>query len=124
MEKEAVEKKIEEITRTIVEKFQPEKIILFGSWAWGKPTPDSDVDLLVVKDTDETRRERERKMTDVLYPAGIAMDILVYTPAELEESINRKRNLFLEDIVHNGRVLFTKPEYVISLRHQPAEIVL
>ena len=47
MSKKEIDKKIAEITDKIVKEFKPEKIILFGSYAWGKPNKDSDIDLLV-----------------------------------------------------------------------------
>ncbi len=44
------EERLQEVARRIVEAFAPERIILFGSYAWGEPTPHSDVDLLIVRD--------------------------------------------------------------------------
>ncbi|MEK7658033.1 MAG: nucleotidyltransferase domain-containing protein [Patescibacteria group bacterium] len=52
--------KIQEITNKIVKEYNPRKIILFGSYAWGKPTEDSDVDLFIIKDSFDRRIERER----------------------------------------------------------------
>ena len=48
---ESIRIKISEITKQIIAEYDPEKVILFGSFAWGKPGPDSDVDLLIVKNT-------------------------------------------------------------------------
>lgn len=93
-----INSKIKAITRKIVKEYQPEKIILFGSYAWGKPHKWSDMDLLVVKKTSKSRLEREQELRNLLSPQKIAMDILVYTPSELEKSINQNRNLFIEDI--------------------------
>jgi len=45
------QKEIKKITKQIVEKYKPEKIIIFGSFAWGKPSKDSDVDLFIIKNT-------------------------------------------------------------------------
>ncbi|TSC78332.1 MAG: DNA polymerase subunit beta [Parcubacteria group bacterium Gr01-1014_33] len=123
MERIIVEQKIREVADKIVAEFQPEKIILFGSWAWGKPHEDSDVDLLVVKDSTRPRIERERELYALLPRRDIAMDVLVYTRRELEDKINRDRNLFLEDIVHNGTVLYSQSEDEIRLTHEPAELV-
>jgi len=104
-----IDKKLRVITRKIVSGFHPEKIILFGSYAWGHPGPDSDLDLLVIKESSVSRREREQAVRTLLWPAGIPMDILAYTPAELEKAINEDHNLFLEDAVRNGKALFIRP---------------
>lgn len=117
------ENKIQKIVGTIVQESQPEKIILFGSWAWGQPNEESDLDLLVVQDSGQPRLQREREIRKLLYPFGIPMDVLVFTPEELEKSINEDRNLFLEDIVRNGRILFERPGFNIPLFHRPAEIL-
>ena len=125
MEKEVVDQKIREITKKIAQEYQPEKIILFGSWAWGTPNEDSDVDLLIVKDSDKPRIEREREVRELLWPPGIAMDIIVYSHHELEKRINHDRNLFLEDIVRNGRLIYEKSNNdPLRLTHKPAVLVI
>jgi predicted nucleotidyltransferase len=98
--------KIKEVADKIAREFQPEKIILFGSFAWGTPNEDSDIDLLVVKDTEERRIERAKKIRQLFRSSGTPMDILVYTPRELQEKISVDRNLFLEDVINNGVVLY------------------
>lgn len=108
MKEGEVRQQLKTITNTIVREFDPEKIILFGSWAWGAPGPDSDVDLLVVKRTAIPRRERQRQLSRLLYPRRIAVDLLVYTPEELNERITKDRNLFLEDVVTNGKILYAR----------------
>lgn len=117
------ERKIQKIVDKITQEFQPEKIILFGSWAWGKPDPESDLDLLIVQDSNQPRPDREREMRKLLFPLDMPLDVLVFTPEELEKSINENRNLFLEDIIRNGRVLFERPGFNIPLFHRPAEIL-
>lgn len=106
MTAQEIEQKISAITDKIVREYRPEKVILFGSHAWGKPTPDSDVDLLIVKNSRKKRLDRQREITQILFPSGIAVDVLVYTPAEIEEKIHQDRNLFLKDIVENGLTLY------------------
>lgn len=101
-------KKIEEVAQKIGDNFKPDKIILFGSYAWGTPEPDSDVDLLVIKESNQVRIERERELHSLLIPRIFPLDLLVYTPTELEEQINKKHNLFLEDIIRNGIVLYSR----------------
>ncbi|TSC68356.1 MAG: DNA polymerase subunit beta [Parcubacteria group bacterium Gr01-1014_66] len=124
MERIVTEQKIREVTERIVAEFQPEKIILFGSYAWGEPGPDSDVDLLIVKKTDRSTREVAREIDGSIFPRPFPIDFIVYTRHELEEKINRDRNLFLEDIVRNGKVLYSQPQNEIQLTHKPAQLVL
>ena len=96
---------------------------LFGSFARGDASEDSDIDLLVVKRSPKTRIERERELQSILFSREVALDLLVYTPEELEKNINSDRNLFLEDIVRNGRVLYSKIGFEIRLTHKPAELI-
>ena len=125
MEKTVIEKKINEIKDKIVREYKPEKIILFGSWAWGEPHADSDFDLLVIKNSNSTqpRVERERELDAILSPRDVALDILVYSSLELEDGINNDRNLFLEDIIRNGTVLYAKADSDIVLIYPPAQLV-
>lgn len=90
----------------IVEHLSPHKIILFGSYAYGHPTPDSDVDLLVVMETDETNTTR-RYMTvsRLLAPRLFPADILVQTPMGLAQALDRA-NCFYREVVSLGKVLY------------------
>ncbi len=102
-------RELKRITDTIVRKYRPEKIILFGSYAWGRPNRDSDVDLFVVKQTKKRRMDREYELRMKLFEDRFPpMDLLIYTPHELQERITKDRNLFLEDIVSHGVVLYSK----------------
>ena len=104
----SIDKKLKEITSKIVREYQPEKIILFGSYAWGNPGPDSDVDLFVVKKTDRSSREVAREISRSIFPRPFPLDILVYTSSEIEKKIKEDRNLFIEDIINNGKILYGK----------------
>ncbi len=106
MDNVLVDSKISAITEKIATEFKPEKIILFGSWAWGKPEPDSDVDMLIVKESFRPRAEREYELRSLLFPSEIPVDIIVYTPNELKQKIENDHNLFLKDIVNNGITLY------------------
>lgn len=120
----SINEKLKEITDKIVKEYKPEKIILFGSYAWGEPGPDSDIDLFVIKDTKESSSKRREALNELFSRREIAMDFLVYTPSEIEESINKNRNLFIEDIVRNGKVLFTKPHYNLPILCKPAQLII
>lgn len=124
MDRAATEQKIKEVVNKIVKEYQPERIILFGSWAWGEPGFDSDVDLLIVKKTQKQRVEREQEIQTLLYPREMPLDLLVYTPEELNESINKNKNLFIEDIIRNGKVLYAKPESEIFYALPQRELVI
>lgn len=99
------EDKIQRLVNKIVAEYDPEKIILFGSYAWGEPTPDSDVDLFVVKASIENRHKRQIKLERKLYPPEMAFDLFVYTPEEVEERLELG-DFFIRDIVTKGKVIY------------------
>jgi predicted nucleotidyltransferase len=101
-----VEETIQEMVRRIVEGFHPEKIILFGSRARGNAGPDSDVDLLVVMNT-ESGRQSDIEIRIALDAIGIPKDIIVITPDEFE----RRKNIvgsIAYPAHHEGRVLYDR----------------
>lgn len=83
--------------------YQPEKIILFGSYAYGKATQDSDVDLLVIKRTTKPFLERQ-KQVHLLLRTTTAVDVFVLTPKEFEKAKNY--NLFIKEAVETGRIIY------------------
>ena len=107
--------KISEIKEKIVKEIDPEKIILFGSYAWGNPTDESDIDLLVIKNSTERKIDRARMVRQSIADIQVPADILVYTPEELKKSINENRNLFMEDIVRNGKTIYEKSKDVFGV---------
>lgn len=98
-------KKLKEITAKIVKEYKPEKIILFGSWAWGNPRKWSDVDLFIIKETDKKKWEREYELRLKLFPPGLALDLLIYTPKEIIRRLEIE-DFFVEDIIKKGKVLY------------------
>jgi len=95
---------IRRVVQVIAERFDPERIILFGSYAYGQPKPESDVDLLVVMDTPLRSREQRLEITRTLSPRPFPLDVLVRTPKEIEERLPLG-NLFLQEITTRGKVL-------------------
>jgi len=100
-----IEKEIKRITDRIVKKYKPEKIILYGSFAYGNPCKDSDVDLLVVKSTKEPRTKRHLKLDRMLLDRTMPLDILVYTPAEIEKRMVLG-DFFIRDVIKQGKILY------------------
>jgi predicted nucleotidyltransferase len=78
------QKQINTMVDRIVERFGPEKIILFGSYARGDALPDSDVDLLVVMSVTGSKRQKAVKIGVALHDIPIAKDVIVVTPEEFE----------------------------------------
>ena len=98
------EKEIKKIAEKIAKEYKPEKIILFGSYAWGKPGPNSDVDLFVVKKTDNTR-EMARKIGRLLFPRLFPIDLIVYTPEQAKKRLDAG-DFFIKDIFAKGKILY------------------
>ena len=93
----------------IVQTLHPDKIVLFGSYAYGKPTPDSDVDLLVVMETDKPRAERYLEVSRLLVPRPFPVDILVRTPDEITAALEAG-DFFIAEILSRGRVLYDRSD--------------
>ena len=78
------QKQINEVVEMIASKFKPEKIILFGSYASGTPTEESDLDLLVIKDSDVPSRLQNREVRKVTSGLKIPIDVIVKTKNDFE----------------------------------------
>ncbi|MDP1621424.1 MAG: nucleotidyltransferase domain-containing protein [Bacteroidales bacterium] len=89
----------------IVEVYQPEKIILFGSYASGNAHEGSDLDFLLVKQTDENPLNRAAGLRKSLRDFLLPMDILVYTPSEIAKDKEQKFTL-IHDVLKSGKVLY------------------
>ncbi|MGH7457339.1 MAG: nucleotidyltransferase domain-containing protein, partial [bacterium] len=100
---------LQEITRRIVEAVQPERIILFGSYADGQPKFESDVDLLVVTNRHRQKSvfERDRLVATKARPNGVAMDVIVRTPAEVAYRL-KIGDPFFRHILSKGKVLYER----------------
>lgn len=98
------QKAIDQVVQQIVEKFKPQKIILFGSYARGNPRPESDVDLLVVM---ETKLKDVRQAIEICQQIDyrFGLDLIVHTPKYLAERI-KKDDWFLRDVLKEGKVLY------------------
>lgn len=99
------QEQIDEIKRRIVENITPEKIILFGSYVDGNPTEDSDLDLLIVKDSHIPRYKRGREIRKYLRGLKIPVDLVVYTKDEIQKWSNVK-TAFITTVMEKGKVLY------------------
>jgi len=103
------QKEIKKITDQIVKKYKPEKIILFGSYAWGNPTKNSDVDLFVVK---KTKRDPLYRCYEIRKAAdsSLPLDVLVFNPKEIKERIELG-DFFLKEIINRGKIIYEERKY-------------
>lgn len=97
--------KIRNFCEEVAKRFRPHKIILFGSYAYGRPTEDSDVDLLIVMDRARYRGERMSLRIRHAVQRDFPMDLLVRTPAEISKRI-RWGDSFMQEIVEKGKVMY------------------
>ena len=100
------QKSIKEITETLRNKYRPEKIILFGSCLTGRVTKNSDVDMLIIKDTNSPYARRWLEVGRLVrtLKKPLPFEPFILTPKELKREI--KRNLFLKEILEKGKVLY------------------
>ena len=101
------EQKIPEIREEIIKEMDPEKIILFGSYAWGSPTSSSDVDLLIIENGQGSRRQKQIELRKKLFKFDVPTDLLVYTQAELDYRLELE-DFFFEKIINEGKVIYAK----------------
>ena len=100
---------IAEIAQVIAERIQPDKVVLFGSHAYGEPKPWSDVDFLVVMDTPQGEATALRAVRAVLPRRPFNVDIVVRSQAEIDRRIALD-DWFLEDITRRGHVLYARAD--------------
>ncbi len=93
-----------DLSKEIVQYFRPLRIILFGSYGYGSPTKDSDVDLLVVL---PSVKHGPRKSWEILEKTNprFPVDILVRTPRQIKKRLELK-DWFIRDIINKGKVLY------------------
>jgi predicted nucleotidyltransferase len=100
-------RQINAVARWIADRFRPQKVILFGSYAYGTPNHDSDVDLLVVMPVrgDVVRKAAEIRLS--IWDAGLmphSMDLLVRTPSQVRRRL-AMGDSFMREILEKGKVL-------------------
>jgi predicted nucleotidyltransferase len=97
---------LEKVVERLKAEFQPEEIYLFGSHAWGTPTEDSDVDLMVIiRDSDERDIKRMQRAHGCLRGMGFSKDVLVPTRAQVDRYKHLRASLF-HQVLNQGRKLY------------------
>ena len=99
------EEEIKKMVDRIVSRIQPEKVIVFGSYAKGKATNRSDLDLFIIKDTHLPMSQRDQEIRPFLSNLLIGVDIHVYTPEEVEE-YGAEEYSFVHSVMKTGRVVY------------------
>jgi predicted nucleotidyltransferase len=109
MEKEEVKKLLSEVVEKLISKYKPLSIILYGSYAYGNPTEDSDIDLLILKKTNKRRVDRFIQVKKIIYNPNnkIPISPLIYNLKELEERL-RIGDDFIKEIYKKGTILYEK----------------
>jgi len=104
---EPTKTELEKIVKRLVDVYRPEKIILFGSYAYGAPHEDSDVDLLIIKTTSQPFIDRLAQVRKILTDPtrSVPLGPIVLTPEELDARLSIG-DQFIEEIVTRGEVLY------------------
>jgi predicted nucleotidyltransferase len=101
--------KINEVVNRIAINFNPERIILFGSYANGIPDKGSDLDLLIIQETDLPMHKRGLDIRLSLIGTMIPIDVLVYTKKEFDEE-KKKRFSFINSAIRNSKVIYERAD--------------
>ncbi len=106
---ERIQKILDEIVEKIKTEYQPEKIILYGSYAYGEPDEDSDIDLFIVKETDRRGIDRFVDVRRIIYKPErrISVQPIIYTPQEVQKRLSIG-DQFVEDILDKGQLLYAR----------------
>ena len=103
------EQALSDIAQHIVNELRPERIILFGSYGYGSPNENSDVDLLVIMETSSRPADRYLAVSRLLRPRPFPLDILVKTPDEISQALE-KGDFFIRELVSKGQTLYERPD--------------
>lgn len=98
---------LQTLLQMLVERIHPEKVVLFGSYANGTATPESDIDLLVILESDLRRDRRQEAISRALRPRRVPVDILAYTPAEVQRCLETPTS-FVRHILTTGKVVYDR----------------
>lgn len=99
---------LDEITRRIVERFNPTRIVVFGSHARSNEGADSDLDLFIEMESDLPVTARRAAISSLFWPRTWPLDVIVYTPDEVAK-VREGKSTLLAAIEAEGRVLYERP---------------
>jgi predicted nucleotidyltransferase len=102
-----LEQELHRMTEILIRDYQPEKLILFGSVAQGDIHEWSDLDLVVIKKSEKPLLERTEEVLRLIRPK-VGLDVLVYTPEEVEELVADRRVFVLDEIIYKGAVAYER----------------
>lgn len=103
---------IKYIIDKIVSEIHPDKIILFGSYARGTATKDSDLDLFIIKDGKVENREIRRQIDLLLFGRRFGVDIIVRKPQEVEANLRDNNPFYVYHIFRDGRTLYDREKEI------------
>jgi len=98
---------IEKVARRLGDAARAESVILFGSYARGNPSENSDVDFLIIAPSDLPRFKRSRELYQLFKPYPFGMDILVYTPEEIKQDSSNPLS-FVASVIKEGKVVYDR----------------
>jgi predicted nucleotidyltransferase len=104
--RESLDKELARWLPLLIEHERPDKIILFGSYSAGQVHEWSDLDMVIVKETEARFLDRTGQVLTLLKPK-VGLDVLVYTPDEFER-LCRERAFVRNEIVHKGKVIYER----------------
>jgi len=105
---------IDYITKKIVDNIQPDKVILFGSYARGDYTNNSDIDLFIIKDGDESGSITRRKIEALLWGRCFGLDLFVRQTEDVVRNVKANNTFYTKDIFKDGILLYDKSREIKS----------
>ena len=114
-------RELDDISRRIINGYNPDRIILFGSRAAGEADESSDIDLVIVKETEKRPLDRHIEVETLLADRAVPIDIIVYTPDEIRH-LYSIGSPFVEEIVEKGRLLYMRKATTAWIREAEEEL--
>lgn len=115
------EELLENVVARLVAAFQPYQICLFGSYAKGNAREGSDIDLFVIMDSDLSPAQRRAQVSEVSGISRVPIDILVYTPEEIQARLD-KDDYFFMDILEHSKILYEVAGFIPFKKKNVADI--
>lgn len=110
--KEILKKELDRIVEIIINKYAPEKIILFGSLSSGVVHEWSDIDLVIIKKTNKRFIERLHEVSMLTMPI-LGVNFIVYTPDEFRDMIAKGHYFIVDEILRKGKLIYGQEEQLV-----------